>query len=71
MEGWKSDMHTCRKYGIKRGGAREREKGREREREGGRMKMRGGGGGSERKRECMYISIHVPKPLTCTSFVYV
>ena len=37
MEGWKSDMHTCRKYGIKRGGAREREKGRERERrEGGR-----------------------------------
>ena len=50
MEGWKSDMHTCRKYGIKRGGAREREKGRERERrEGGRMKMRGGGEGVKGK----------------------
>lgn len=65
MEGWKSDMHTCRKYGIKRGGARER---RERE-EGGRENENERGGGSERKRECVCIIIH--KPLTCTSFVYV
>ena len=52
MEGWKSDMHTCRKYGIKRGGAREREKGREGEREGGRMKMRGGEGVKGKENVC-------------------